>query len=143
MKAYTDVQQSIVLMDILPIETSDSHYVRKICDYMGNPVDGKWSNPYFGNPNSTHANYFVQNFENYEVIPCWSLTALFAAIPKRFGHDNVLRMDMSNDDFSLWYDEIGYGTNTSYPDITMTEYVDACYYMICSLNKQGLLNNKI
>ena len=55
MKGYTNLEQSKKLAGILPIESADHHYVRKITDFMGKPVDGKWSNPKYGNPNSKHA----------------------------------------------------------------------------------------
>ena len=82
MKSYTDIEQSKKLAEILPIESADAHYVRKITDFMGNSVDGKWSYPKYGNPKSNHASYIVQNFSSYEVIPCWSLAALLGVLPK-------------------------------------------------------------
>ena len=80
MKSYTDLEQSKKLAEILPIESADHHYVRKVTDFMGKSVDGKWSTPKYGCPNSEHANYMVQNFTSYEVIPCWSLAALFEGV---------------------------------------------------------------
>ena len=42
-------------------------------------------------------------------------------------------------DFSIWYDEIGYGVNTVLPDITMEEPVDACVGVILELHELNLL----
>ena len=75
-KSFTSLEQSKVLAKILPIESADSHYVRKVTDFRGNPVDGKWSEPRYGNTNSEYAHYVVQNFSSYEKLPAWSLSAL-------------------------------------------------------------------
>ena len=91
MKAFTDIEQSKKLAEILPIESADHHYVRKVTDFMGNPVDGEWSTPKYGSPNSKHANYLVQNFTTYETIPCWSLAALFEVL-------NMPALTRNNDD---------------------------------------------
>ena len=85
MKSYTDLEQSKKLTEFLPIESADNHYVRKVQDSMGEPVDGKWSTPKYGNPNSSHANYMVMGFASYETIPCWSLAALLEVMPKQLG----------------------------------------------------------
>jgi hypothetical protein len=49
---------------------------------MGNPIDGKWSHPKYGNPDSKFAHYIVQNFSSYEIIPAWSLAALLNVLPR-------------------------------------------------------------
>ena len=139
MKSYTDLEQSKKLAKILPVESADSHYVRQTHDYMGNTVDGKWSHPKYGNPNSRYANYIVQNFSSYETIPCWSLAVLLDIIPKRIKDFNVLRIDIGEKDFAIWYDEIGYGVNTELPDITLESPTDACVEMIIKLHEQKLL----
>lgn len=81
MKSFTNIEQSKKLAEILPIESADHHYIRKVTDFRGNPVDGEWSHPKYGNPNSKYANYIVQNFTSYEKLPCWSLSALLALLP--------------------------------------------------------------
>ena len=80
MKSCTDLNQSKVLAEILPLESADAHYVRESTDLMGNPVDGKWSEIRLGNPEK--ANYIVQNFSSYEILPCWSLAALLNVLPE-------------------------------------------------------------
>ena len=132
-KAYTDLEQSNILKDILPPESADHHYVRKICDFMGNPVDGKWSTPKYGNPNSSYANYAVQNFTSYEKLPCWSLAALFNLFdwPKL---STSSMGDGSNGVMISAYPN-GYRHDSGWHD----NPVDACYEMICKLHKQKLL----
>lgn len=139
MKSYTDIEQSKRLAEILPLESADSHYVRNTHDFMGNPIDGKWSHPKYGNPNSKYAHYVVQNFSNYEIIPCWSLAALLKVIPKHIKDYNVFRIDIGENDFAVWYDEIGFGVNKDLPDITMKEPIDASVEMILKLHEQNLI----
>lgn len=69
--------------------------------------------------------------------PCWSLAALLGIIPKHIENYNVLRIDISDNDFAIWYDEMGYGVNNDLPNITMESAIDACYEMICLLKENG------
>ena len=85
MKTATDLEQSKRLAEILPVESADMHYVRKTHDCDGNVVNGTWSCPKYGNPNSEHASYIVQNFSSYEKLPCWSLAALIEVVKE---HDD-------------------------------------------------------
>ena len=72
-------------------------------------------------------------------LPCWSLAALLDVIPKHIKDYNVLRIDISENEFAIWYDEIGYGVNTELPDIIMESAVNACYETILKLHEQNLL----
>lgn len=71
--------------------------------------------------------------------PCWSLTALLKVIPKHIKDYNVFRIDIGDNDFSAWYDEIGFGVNNDLPDITMKEPIDACCAVILKLHEQKYL----
>lgn len=123
MKAFTDIEQSKKLAKILPPDSADMCY--RIVAY---------------NPNDTHVYQpycFVRTLESD--IPCWSLDALFGVIPKRIKDYNVLRIDISDNNFAIWYDEIGYGVNNDLPNITAESAVDACYEMIIKLNELDAL----
>jgi hypothetical protein len=117
MKSYTDIEQSHKLAEILPLESADMFY-------RNNGIDVKlmWE----------HTAQKVTN-------PCWSLAALLKFIPKHIKNVNVLRIDIDEKDFSIWYDEIGCGVNTELPDITMEDPVDACYELIIKLHELNLL----
>lgn len=122
-KAFTDLKQSKILAEILPHESADMCY--RIVAY---------------NPNDTHE-YQPYCFSGTlsSDIPCWSLAALLDVIPKRIKDYNVLRIDISDNDFAIWYDEIGYGVNNELPNITAESAVDACYEMILKLHELKLL----
>ena len=138
-KICTDIEQSKKLTEFLPLESADHHYVRKICDFMGNPVEGKWSVPKYGNPQSSHANYMVQNFTSYETIPAWSLSALISILPRfiEFKDDKYyLRfmkeyVEYANDEISI--------TGRCLHTTGNNNLVDACVEMISKLNKLKLL----
>lgn len=125
MKSFTGIEQSKKLAEILPIESADSHYVRKNRDIMGEHVESEWSYPKYGNPNSKHANYIVQNFSSYEKLPCWSLTALLNVLPSSTldsSDDHHYRLHCM-ERFTEWHDNP----------------IDACYEMILKLKEKDLL----
>lgn len=143
MKSYTDIEQSRKLAEILPIESADHHYVRKVTDFMGNSVDGEWSWPKYGNPNSKYANYMVQNFTSYEKIPCWSLAALLDVIPYATvnddGEDLRLHIDKDCSGYYLFYENEYTGELHEIETDMYDDMIDACYEMILKLKEQNLL----
>ena len=133
MKAYTDLEQSKKLAEILSIKSSDYHYVRTVTDFRGNPVDEEWSLPKYGNLNSKYARYIVQDFETYKTIPCWSLSALIELIP------DECRMEKTSLDQA---GEFTYSFVDDYYNIRTYEEgnpVDACYEMILKLHELDAL----
>ena len=117
-KIYTSIEQSKKLAKILPLESADMFWpnapITVPCIKDGNPMGVN--------------------------IPCWSLTALLGVIPKHIKNYNVLRIDISDNDFAIWYDEIGYGVvNNDLPNITMESAVDACVEFIEKLHKEHVL----
>lgn len=138
MKSYTDLEQSKKLAEILPIESADMHYnnvsirgVNYVDDYRAELMDSNTATTLL-------SKYFVNPL--FEVVPCWSLTALLGVIPKHIKNYNVLRNDISDNDFAIWYDDVSNGcVNETLPDITMESAVDACYEMIVKLKEQNLI----
>jgi len=138
MKAYTDIEQSKKLAEILPLESADMHW---------QDASKEYENPYgiydrhfrlvAGNSSKIINN--KHDFRKGFILPAWSLAALLKVIPKKIKDFNVLRIDINEKDFSIWYDEIGSGVNTELPDITMECPVDACYEMIIRLNELKML----
>ncbi len=137
-KICTNIKQSQKLIELgIDVNSADTHYVRQKTDFMGNPVDGKWSEPRYGY-NSKYAHYVVQNFSSYEKLPCWSLSALLGILPKRY-NDNTVYIPLvgkyyGGDKFICGY----FGDGLL--DWTFGETpVDACYKMIVKLNELKLL----
>ena len=143
MKAYTDIEQSKKLAKILLLESSDHHYVRKVCDFRGNSVDGEWSCPKYGNINSKYANYIVQNFTSYEIIPCWSLTALLELLPNEILPDKA---SINDEKYYLVFKKNtveykGPATWDGQKSISSeaSNLIDACYEMILNLHERKII----
>ena len=130
MNSHTDLPQSKKLAEFLPIESADHHYVRKVCDFMGNAIDEEWSFPKYGNINSKYAKYVVQNFTRYEKVPCWSLAALLDVIPFPQLSKDKLGCGMVG-----WMVSI-YPNDCRYDSCWHDNPIDACVEMIEKLHKQ-------
>ena len=129
MKGYTDLEQSKKLAEILPLESADMYY------WLA--WRGEISEEYKNIPKVGIPKEYKQR--KYLWCPCWSLAALLNLIPKHIKEHNVLRTDIDENTFAMWYDEIGYGVNLELPNIEMSEPVDACYKMIIKLHELNLL----
>lgn len=126
MKSYTDLEQSKKLAETLQLESADMCYIQ---DLLAGCKYGEYR-PYIGN---------IIPAYGQDKIKCWSLAALLGVIPKHIKDYNVLRIDISENEFAIWYDEIGYGVNNDLPNITMESAVDACVAMIERLHELKML----
>jgi len=138
-KSHTDIPQSKKLAEFLPLESADMRYgYIASYDYSDRMYDGGYDEiPYpkdflIKNPNFSADEYEAE-------LPCWSLAALFNIIPKRIKDYNVLRIDVNENNTSIWYDEIGCGVSNDLPDVTKESAIDSCYEMIIKLNELNLL----
>jgi len=113
-KAYTDLEQSKKLAEILSIESADGYW------FKGFPAQ-----PYIvytkGTPNPG------------EHIPCWSLAALLSVLPDHFYDEtgkNKFGMDKGNYRYYVFYE-----TQNSYIQTSADNPVDACVDMIIKLHE--------
>lgn len=126
MKSYTDLEQSKLLAEILPLESADNYYswhderyyiVNKDCPYP----------------------YSIK-----ERIPCWSLVALLELMPfqiivenNRFGFYQVKGFNKQGETYRF-----GYKTNNDsflFETSWHNDVLDAAFEMICWLKE----NNKL
>ena len=113
MKAYTDLNQSKKLTEILPLESADHFHI-------------------IGHLHTDGPKYEVIRSRN-EVVetdkywPCWSLAALLRELP-----DTMLGKD--KDGYVVMVETMGSG-QTTFAD----NPVDACYEMIIKLNELKML----
>ena len=130
-KSFTDLPQSKKLAEILPLESADMYFLGH--QSITNPIEWEYEDM-----PTLRGKYIA--FDNKRIFhPCWSLAALLSVIPKHIKDYNVLRIDIGDNDTSIWYDEIGCGVNNDLPDITIKSTVDACVAMIEKLHKLNLL----
>ena len=128
-KAYTDLEQSKKLAEILPIESADMHYSKDF--------DGSWFVD-LAEYTSVKIPKYVGNIEEH-LLPCWSLVALlnilnsidgwYPGIDAQVGEDNLWQICM----FSY---ETGSDISTA---ATNKELVDTCYEVILKIKEKNLL----
>ena len=122
MKGYTDLEQSKVLAEFLPLESADMRYAP-----IGDIHPWVWE----GNPKLLET----------DSTPCWSLAALLDIIPYAIHKsDNEfyrLEIDKGYNDYAIWYSNNGLTVNDL--DVTSDNFVDACCKMIIKLHEQNLL----
>lgn len=124
MKAYTDLNQSEKLAEILPVESADMYYFTIIRDY-----------PYSQGKIKTIAKIMDGSFSSDYDTPCWSLAALLDILPCN------LKLVLAINDFQGDRKEkyvIGSVEHDKY-DCFADNPVDACYELILKLNELNLL----
>ena len=122
MKAYTDLEQSKKLAEILPIESADMCYIQDLLAYC---KYGEYR-PYIGN---------IIPAYGQDKIKCWSLAALIGVIPHN------LKLVLAINDYQGDRKEkyvIGSIEHDNY-DCFADNPIDACYELILKLNELNLL----
>ncbi len=127
MKAYTDLEQSKKLAEILPIESADMCWQYQKDRWVG-------ESDYKEFPQFEHAT-------DRRDIPCWSLAALLDVLPKICypvkDHPTYLTLGKPKDKWcALYWDTTGMQDGEQ----TLADNpVDACVEMIIKLHDQKLL----
>jgi len=124
MKAYTSLEQSKKLAEILPIESADMQYIS--CRHKDDTIT--WT-PQLGRPSK------------YD-IPCWSLAALIEQLDSNItnddGSDLLLEINKEDGQYYLYY-----YNRWRWKEYIETDYyddlIDACYEMLIKLYEQKLL----
>lgn len=117
MKAFTDIEQSKKLAEILPIESADMRWYYKYNDGDKPQLSTCDGSRYY--------------------IPCWSLAALLDVLQKTAYSINEDANVMLNSDKTVEWDlEIN---NSNLRFIIETNPIDACYEMILILHEQKRL----
>lgn len=113
MKAYTDLEQSKKLAEILPLESADM-YFEPSAGFRTEPSEVRVGDIKHAHPRS---------------VPCWSLAALLDVIPEGVIENYYTpNIQKENGKYSIAYgnEELLCEADTS---------VDACYEMIIKLNE--------
>ena len=124
-KAYTDLEQSKKLAEILPLESADMTYCAITEGVREKMIIKDWQ-VNFGLDVAITENLF--SYRNGYMVPCWSIAALLNVLPKG---TNISTPDPLNKiRYSCWNDyDITYASNP----------VDACVAMIECLHELNLL----
>lgn len=119
-KAYTDLPQSKILAEILPLESADMYYTLS--------EDNSMYMTCFGKPNNHHLG---------KIQICWSLASLIESITKvqqggifyNLTYDFILNKWTMNIEADNWREDVGLYDNP----------LDAVFEMILKLHKLNLL----
>ena len=115
MKAYTDLEQSKKLVEILPFESADMYWKNGVSDkYI------QCFTPFVTDEYRSNVDY------DYDV-PCWSLAALLDVLPNGV----VMNKDSQNGKYHFSSKYVG-----TY--VTADNTIDACYELILKLNELNL-----
>ena len=133
-KAFTSLEQSRNLAEILPFESADM----RIGNYVGKYacIDGT----------NVHYYHKSESFEAPEIVPCWSLAALLNVMPKDESIDCSISFGYYNGKgkyIEKWlcaFEKEGETTD----DFIIETFdgdnpVDACYQMVIRLKEMNLL----
>ena len=142
MKSYTDLEQSKKLAKFLPLESAD------MC-WCNNSIKGiNYTNKFSANL------YTVKEMKDvfdealvgwdkyWELVPCWSLSALLEQLDDEIADDNGNDYNLTIIKESLQYQLYYHDSWGQMEDIETDYYddlVDACYEMILKLNELNLL----
>jgi len=132
MKSYTDLEQSKVLAEILPLESADMKWY-----FWKDEIDAP-KTPTFG-----YSKTAAESYKDTEAVylPCWSLAALLDVLPKKCypikDHKTTLILGKPKDKWcALYWDTTGMQDGEQ----TLADNpVDACVEMIVKLHERKLL----
>lgn len=127
MKSYTDIEQSRKLAEILQPESADMAWCNNSIRGV-NYTDKFSANLYTTKEMQECFDKALNGWDKYwELIPCWSLTALLRELP-----DIMLGKD--KDGYVVMAETMGSGLTTF-----ASNPIDACVEMIIKLHEQKLL----
>jgi hypothetical protein len=125
MKLYTDLEQSVKLAEVLPLDSADMYWSRCTITDFG---DGKLKVSYSVEPCN-----ISQTKHTKDDIPCWSLGRLFELIQINSRIEKTM-LDQSG----IFLYDISTEDN-DFRTHTQEELIDACIEFILELEKRDLL----
>lgn len=135
MKAFTDLEQSKKLAEILPLDSADFHFSANLSP------KGYLEKPICGNPEDA----------NYSAFPCWSLATLIDVLPADlWGYNDHYFLEISKMGDASKPNKVCYyryrkeidGANydrISHISHSAENIIDACVNMIITLHEHKLL----
>lgn len=137
MKSYTDIKQSRMLAEFLPVESADMRYgYIAPYDYSDRMYDGGYDEiPYPKDFLIKNPNFSANEYDGE--LPCWSLATLLDVLPLE------VETHKQTDGHKIYYYVESYMKRMEKETYLSTErhenLVDACYEMILKLHEQKLL----
>jgi hypothetical protein len=136
MKAYTDLEQSKKLAEILPLESADMTWCNNSIKGI-NYTDKFSANLYTVKEMKDVFDEALVGWDKYwELVPCWSLSALLDILPDEVGDNHYLTLDKEGKEYCCCYED---NNGNSFRHCFSDNPVDACYKMVLKLHEQKLL----
>lgn len=138
MKAYTDIEQSKKLAEILPLESADMKWFVPADD------EGEFIEEVSLINDKTEYYLFdgITDWDDTPYIPCWSLAALLGELDDEIideeGNDYNLTIVKESLQYQLYYHD-AWGRAEDIETDYYDDMIDACYEMILKLNELNLL----
>lgn len=126
-KAFTSLEQSKKLAEILPLESADMMY---------HSVENEYGSEAFVATSKIITNGFENDNFYIDDIPCWSLAALLKCLSEIKPQVYIPTLFPSEGKWILHFVEYGHGIVCA---VTCDNPVDACVAMIEKLNKLKML----
>lgn len=130
-KICTDINQSKVLAEILPIESADMHYnnvsikgINYVDEYRAELMD-------YNTAQKVLSKYLVNPM--FEIVPCWSLSALLGVLPEGV-IENYYAPNLQKEEGKY---SIAYGNEKLL--CIADNPIDACVEMVLKLHELNLL----
>ena len=131
MKAYTDIEQSIQLAKILPLESADMYWLNRHIDLTETKYE-----VFVIDKSDKHIDFFKSYavaVDNNEIIPCWSLDALLDILKTKCERLEIaLRVDNKWNIFATKFD---FTYNNAYNG-GCKNLIDGCVEIIISKLKE-------
>lgn len=128
MKAYTDLEQSKKLVEILPIESADMWWSKNFIYYNPTAAIGI---------SAEYSNVYTYKFGEDD-IPCWSLAALLEALPHSL--DDRYNLELGNppgdNDWYIIYVDTNHLIKNA---VVHGNLIDATVEMIVKLKERDLI----
>lgn len=132
MKAFTDLEQSKKLAEILPIESADMIYMPMM------EIDSMSNSRFFNIPECYPFNEFKDS--DTKPLPCWSLAALLELLPYEIkDKEGTIRFFELYRGYREQYHIIYTGADEDIEGEYYDNFVDACVDMIIKLNELKML----
>lgn len=135
MKAYTDIEQSKRLAEILPAENADQTWERIAIagENLGAPIEMQYR----------HNKGIPFQYYTWSGMPCWSLAALLDILESELYFEDVDEDYQLNicKDGTCWYVSYvnKFDTASIIEETSSEELVDCCFEMILKLKERNLL----
>lgn len=132
-KSYTDISQSKILAEILPLESADMRYGHIApYEFSGRMYDGGYDKvPYPKDFLKLCADFCEEDIYDGS-LPCWSLARLLNILPEY----NLQRTDWGN---KTEYKIVVTVNEDNYASKNYDDPLDACYEMVICLKELNLL----